>query len=66
MGRIVVDEQATSYEEIIKDFFSRILDEPTDEALMALWSLALDLSFAAVEYQYAERFSSLFRDVETE
>jgi len=63
---IVIDEQATSYEEIIKDFFSRILHAPQEEAIMALWSLALDLSFAAIEYQYAERFSSLFREIDVE
>lgn len=62
--RIIVDESATSYEEIIKDFFSKILEAPTEEAIVVLWSLALDLSFAAIEYQYAERFSSLFKDLE--
>ncbi len=62
--RLVVNESATSYEEIIKDFFSKILEAPTEEAIVVLWSLALDLSFAAIEYQHAEHFSSLFRDME--
>ena len=62
--RIVIDEPATSYEEVIKDFFNRILDVPSEEAVIALWTLALDLSFAAIEYQYAERFASLFHDLE--
>lgn len=62
--RIVLDETATTYEEIIKDFFNRILDAPKDEAIMSLWSLALDLSFAAIEFQYAERFATLFQDLE--
>ncbi|MEN6521206.1 MAG: hypothetical protein ABFD46_08670 [Armatimonadota bacterium] len=64
MDRIVINEPATSYDEVIKDFFSRILDSPRDEALVALWTLALDLSFAAIEYQYAERFANLFHDLD--
>jgi hypothetical protein len=62
--RIVLDETATSYEEVIKDFFTRILEAPSDEAIVALWTLALDLSFAAIEYQYAERFANLFHDLD--
>lgn len=62
--RIVIDEPATTYEEVIKDFFTRILDAPPDEAVVALWTLALDLSFAAIEYQYAERFATLFHELD--
>jgi hypothetical protein len=62
--RIEINETATTYEEVIKDFFNRILDAPQDEAIVALWALALDLSFAAIEYQYAERFASLFHDLD--
>lgn len=62
--RIVINEPATSYEEVIKDFFTRILDAPKDEAIIALWTLALDLSFAAIEYQYAERFANLFHELD--
>jgi hypothetical protein len=62
--RIVIDEPATTYEEVIKDFFMRILDAPKDEAIVALWTLALDLSFAAIEYQYAERFAALLPELE--
>jgi len=64
--RIVLDgdEPATSYEEIIKDFFSRILDQPDEDAFITLWTLALDMSFAAVESQFADRFTTLFRELE--
>lgn len=62
--RIVLDETATTYEEVIKDFFNKILDAPAEEAIMALWSLAFDLSFAAIEYQYAERFATLFQEID--
>lgn len=60
--RIIIDEAATSYEEIIKDFFSRMLDAPGEEAFIALWTLALDLAFAAIESQYTDELTSLFRE----
>jgi len=61
-GRLVLDEPASSYEEIIRDFFARVLDAPTEEAVMLLWMIALDLSFSAIEFQYSDAFSSLFGD----
>ena len=63
-ARIVIDEPCNSYEEVIKDFFSQILELPPDEAMVALWTLALDLAFATIESQYSERFASLFQDTE--
>ncbi len=62
--RIIINETATTYEEVIKDFFTKIMEAPKDEAIIALWSLALDLSFAAIEYQYSERFATLFRELD--
>ena len=61
--RIVLEEAATSYEEIIKEFFSRILERPDEDAFIAMWTLALDLSFAAIESQYAEDFARLFAEL---
>lgn len=63
-ARIVIDEPCNSYEEVIRDFFSQILELPPDEAMVALWTLALDLAFATIESQYSERFASLFQDTE--
>ncbi len=63
-NRIVIDEPCTSYEEVIKDFFAQMLELPPEEAVVGLWTLALDLAFASVESQYTERFASLFKDVE--
>jgi len=63
-NRIVIDEPCTSYEEVIKDFFAQMLELPPEEAVVGLWALALDLAFASIESQYAERFASLFKDVE--
>lgn len=62
--RIVIDEPCTSYEEVIKDFFAQMLKLPPEEAVVGLWALALDLAFASIESQYAERFASLFKDLD--
>ena len=63
-NRIVLNEPCNSYEEVIKDFFSQILQLPPEEAMVALWTLALDLAFATIESQYSDRFASLFQDAE--
>lgn len=62
--KIVIDEPCNSYEEIIKDFFTQILEMPPDEAVVALWTVALDLAFASIESQYDERFAMLFKDMD--
>lgn len=62
-GRMVLNEPKTTYEEIIKDFFSRVLDYPPEEALMLMWTMAFDLSFSALEMQLAERFNTLFGEI---
>jgi len=59
-GRIVLEERASTYEEIIKDFFAKTLELPKDEAIILLWMLAFDFAFAAIEIQQAERFEPLF------
>jgi hypothetical protein len=63
-GRIVLEEHASTYEEIVKDFFSKVLDLPKEEALMMLWLLSFDLVFSAIELQQADKFRSLFGDFE--
>jgi hypothetical protein len=63
-ARFVIDEPATSYEEILRDFFSRVLDMPHETAIVALWMLALELSFAGVRDVWAERFEPLFQGLE--
>ena len=55
----MLDEPAITYEEIVKDFFSRVLDAPLEDAVILLWMIALELSFAAIEFQYSEVFESL-------
>ena len=63
-NRIVLDEPCNSYEEVIRDFFAQILELPSDEAIVALWSLSLYLAFSAIESQYADHFATLFQESE--
>lgn len=60
--RLVLDEPKTTYEEILKDFFSRVLDFPRDEALILLWTMAFELSFEMLQHHLSDRFSALFGD----
>ncbi len=65
-NRIVLNEPGKTYEEIIKDFFAKVLELPQEEALITLWTLALELSFAAIESHLSDRFAILFKDVDGE
>ena len=57
-------ENARTYEEVMKEFFMDVLDLPAERAVMLLWTLALDLTFAAIEHQYSEVLDPLFRSVD--
>jgi hypothetical protein len=61
-GRVELNEPATDFEEILKDFFARVLYYPQDEALILLWTMAFDLSFSALELQLADKLDTLFKD----
>ena len=61
-ARIELHETKTTYEEILKDFFARVLERPSDEALIMLWTLAFEMSFFTIEQHAAERLQSLFAD----
>lgn len=57
-------ENARTFEEVMKEFFMDVLDLPAERAVMLLWTLALDLTFAAIEHQYSEVLDLLFRNVD--
>ena len=59
-ARIELNESKTTYEEILKDFFARVLERPSDEALIMLWTLAFEMCFFTIEQHAAERLQSLF------
>ena len=61
-GRFILNEPKTTYEEILKDFFISVLDRPSDEALILLWTLAFEMSFFNIEQHAAERLQALFSD----
>ena len=62
--RFELRETKTTYEEILKDFFARVLDRPSDEALIMLWTLAFDLSFFNIEQHAAQRLHTLFGEIQ--
>ena len=63
-GPMTLNEHATSYEQIIQEFFSQALRLPSDEAIITLWTMAVEMSFSSLESQYAEMFRPLFPDIE--
>lgn len=63
-GRLILEEYASSYEEVMKDFFAKVLDMPKEEAIIMLWLLAFDFAFSAIEIQHDDKLKSLFSDFE--
>jgi hypothetical protein len=62
--RIILEESAKSYEEVMRSFFARVLELPPDEAITMLWAVAFDLSYAIIESHDADRIGHLFRGLE--
>jgi len=62
--RFELSESKTTYEEILRDFFVRVLDRPKDEAVILLWTMAFELAFSMLEVDLAERLGGLFGDME--
>ncbi len=54
-----------SYEEIVSEFFSRVLDYDPQKAVVLLWLLAFEQHFSMVEEDYVQRSLSLFGEGET-
>jgi hypothetical protein len=61
---IEINEPKTSYEDILRDFFVRVLDMPSDEAMILLWTMAFELSFYNLESHLSERLGRLFGEGE--
>jgi hypothetical protein len=61
-SRIVIEETAKTYEEVMRTFFSRVLDQPSDRAAQLLFVVALDLCYAVIESHDADRIGHLFRN----
>ena len=62
--RVVLNDPSRTYEEIVKDTFARILKLSAEEAVPLLWSIAFELSFSVIEYQYEETLNRLFQGLD--
>ncbi len=63
-GRFRLAETHSSYEGILRDFFRQVLELPADEAVVPLWSLALELAYADLGEVMSDQFATLFARVE--
>ena len=64
-----INEQASDYDEIVTQFFARVLEtkaEQLEEALIMLWLVGFELHFARLEQEYMDRFASMFHEHESE
>lgn len=60
-----LNETAADYNEIVTQFFARVLQakpEQLEEALMMLWLVGFELHFARLEDEYSDRFAAMFRE----
>jgi hypothetical protein len=60
------EERARSYEEIVSEFFSRVLDYTPEKAVVLLWLLAFEQHFSMVEEDYVDRSLTLFGEGEAD
>lgn len=61
---VLSEEPARSFEEILGDFFSRVLDYEPEQAAVALWLLAFEQHYSSLEDTYSDRYLSLFGEGE--
>lgn len=59
-------DRARSFEEIVAEFFSRVLDYPPEQAAIMLWLLAFEQHFATLQEDYSRRSLSLFGEIAPE
>lgn len=60
----IVEEKASSYEEIVKEFLMGVLENPSDDAIVLLWLLALELFFAVIEPMERERIGRFLNNLQ--
>lgn len=61
------ESSAADYNEIVTQFFARVLQaqpEQFEEALMMLWLVGFELHFARLEEEYSDRFAAMFSERE--
>ena len=57
---VIPSEDATNYEQVVTDFLSRVLDSPTDQAVILLWIFSSELFYERLGEQYEDNLSKLF------
>ena len=58
---VEVNEAAGSWEQVIHEFLGRVLEHPSEDAVIQLWLLTLMLHFQALDAVYGEQFADLLR-----
>ena len=56
----LIEETASSYEEVFSGFFARALSMSPERAVILLWLLAFEQHFVELGEEYQQRLSSLF------
>ena len=52
-------EDADNYEQVITEFFSRVLDLPPERAVVLLWLFASEMFYSRLGEQYTQELSEL-------
>ena len=52
-------ENAANYEQIVADFFARVLDFPREQAIIFLWLFACEMFYSRLGDEYDEVFADL-------
>lgn len=50
----VVRDEASNYEQIVTEFFARVLDLPPERGVVLLWLFATEMFYSRLGEQYAE------------
>lgn len=58
--RYQLNETKSSYESILRDFFRQTLEVPPEQAVIPLWTLALELAYADLREVIADHIGRLF------
>ncbi len=53
-------ESANNYEQVVAEFFSHVLDYPSDLAVITLWLFACEMFYTHLEDAYTDQFQDLF------
>lgn len=64
-GKWVIDEKESTYEGIVRDFLSKALEMPLDQAVILLWLYSLEFTTASVTELEQEKFARLFAHLGT-